>query len=46
MRGATALATDTPPTAQESLNAIDWTLPTIEMLEPRAAAPAGATLDH
>ncbi len=46
MRGATALATDTPPTAQESLNAIDWTLPTIEMLEPRAAGRPGATLDH
>ncbi len=40
-----ALVTDTP-TAQESLNAIEWTLPTIDMLEPRAAGRVGDSLDH
>ena len=44
-RVATALATATP-TAQESLDAIDWILPSIELLEPRAAGrvePASTT---
>ncbi len=44
-RAATALAGDAP-TALESLNAIDWTLPSIELLEPRAAARVGNTVDH
>ena len=43
--GAVAVAADAP-TALESLNAIDWTLPGIELLEPRAAAILGATVDH
>jgi S-DNA-T family DNA segregation ATPase FtsK/SpoIIIE len=45
MRGATALAGEAP-TALESLNAIDWTLPTIDLLEPRAVARVGNTVDH
>ena len=44
-RAATALAGDAP-TALESLNAIDWTLPGIDLLEPRPAALVGGTLDH
>ncbi len=41
-----AAATLETPTAQEALNAIDWSLPTIELLEPRAAARVGGELDH
>ncbi len=41
----TALAGE-PPTALESLNAIDWDLPSIELLEPRPAGRVGATVDH
>ena len=45
-RAATALAGDAP-TALESLNAIEWTLPDVTLLEPRAAARVGsATIDH
>ena len=44
-RAATALATAVP-TALESLNAIDWVLPGIELLEPRAAGRVGAGVDH
>jgi DNA segregation ATPase FtsK/SpoIIIE, S-DNA-T family len=44
-RAATALAGDAP-TAFESLNAIDWNLPAIDLLEPRPAAIVGATIDH
>ena len=44
-RAATALAGDAP-TALESLNAIDWTLPAVDLLEPRPAALVGGTLDH
>ena len=44
-RGATALAGDAP-TALESLNAIDWTLPAVDLLEPQAAALVGTTIDH
>jgi DNA segregation ATPase FtsK/SpoIIIE, S-DNA-T family len=44
-RVATALAT-AAPTALESLNAIDWVLPGIELLEPRAAGRVGAGVDH
>jgi S-DNA-T family DNA segregation ATPase FtsK/SpoIIIE len=44
-RVATAIATDSP-TAQESLNAIDWVLPGIDLLEPRAAGRVGAGVDH
>ncbi len=41
----TALAGDAP-TALESLSAINWTLPTNDLLEPRQAARIGATVDH
>jgi DNA segregation ATPase FtsK/SpoIIIE, S-DNA-T family len=44
-RSATALAGDAP-TAQESLNAIDWILPGIDLLEPRSAAIVSSTIDH
>jgi S-DNA-T family DNA segregation ATPase FtsK/SpoIIIE len=44
-RAATALALDAP-TALESLNAIDWVLPGIDLLEPRAAGRVGAGVDH
>jgi DNA segregation ATPase FtsK/SpoIIIE-like protein len=42
-RVATAIAA---PTAFESLNAIAWTLPSVELLEPRAAGRVGAGVDH
>ncbi|HSL77451.1 MAG TPA: DNA translocase FtsK [Candidatus Limnocylindrales bacterium] len=44
-RVATAVALDAP-TAQESLSAIDWILPSVELLEPRAAGRVGAGVDH
>jgi S-DNA-T family DNA segregation ATPase FtsK/SpoIIIE len=44
-RSATALAGDAP-TALESLNAIDWVLPAIDLLEPRSAAIVSSTIDH
>jgi S-DNA-T family DNA segregation ATPase FtsK/SpoIIIE len=44
-RVATALATEVP-TALESLNAIDWVLPGVDILEPRAAGRVGAGVDH
>ncbi len=44
-RAATAVLTDTP-TAQESLNAIDWVLPGIDLLEPRPAGRVEAGVDH
>jgi S-DNA-T family DNA segregation ATPase FtsK/SpoIIIE len=44
-RASTALAGDMR-TAQESLNAIEWTLPAIDLLEPRPAGRVGATVDH
>ncbi len=34
------------PTALESLQAIDWTLPSIELLDPRPAVRTGIGLDH
>ena len=37
---------DVAPTALESLQAIDWTLPGVELLEPRAAGRVGEALDH
>jgi S-DNA-T family DNA segregation ATPase FtsK/SpoIIIE len=49
---ATAVATrprvetDERPTALESLQAIDWTLPPIGLLEPRAPGRAGVAVDH
>ncbi|HET8786565.1 MAG TPA: DNA translocase FtsK [Candidatus Limnocylindrales bacterium] len=44
-RVAVAVAADAP-SAQESLNAIAWTLPSVELLEPRAAGRVGAGVDH
>ncbi|HET7169679.1 MAG TPA: DNA translocase FtsK 4TM domain-containing protein [Candidatus Limnocylindrales bacterium] len=42
---ATAVVSEVP-TALESLNAIDWTLPGIELLEPRPAGRVGTAVDH
>jgi DNA segregation ATPase FtsK/SpoIIIE-like protein len=42
---AVAVATEAP-TALESLGAIDWILPTIELLEPRTAGRVGGAVDH
>jgi DNA segregation ATPase FtsK/SpoIIIE, S-DNA-T family len=44
-RSATALAGDAP-TALESLNAIDWILPAIDLLEPSSAARVSSAVDH
>ena len=44
-RSGLAVATEAP-TALESLQAVEWTLPSIELLAPPAAGRAGATLDH
>jgi len=44
-RVTTAVARD-QPTALESLSAIDWVLPGIDLLEPRAAGRVGAGVDH
>jgi S-DNA-T family DNA segregation ATPase FtsK/SpoIIIE len=44
-RAATALAGDAP-TALESLNAIDWTLPAIDLLEPPPEGRVGGSVDH
>jgi DNA segregation ATPase FtsK/SpoIIIE, S-DNA-T family len=46
---ATRVATMIPgeaPTALESLGAIDWVLPGIELLEPRSAGRVGTAVDH
>jgi S-DNA-T family DNA segregation ATPase FtsK/SpoIIIE len=34
------------PTALESLQAIDWTLPPVDLLDPRPVARSGVTIDH
>jgi len=44
-RVATALMGEAP-TALESLGAIDWVLPSIDLLEPRPAGRVGAAVDH
>jgi DNA segregation ATPase FtsK/SpoIIIE, S-DNA-T family len=50
--GAVALASrpstevDEPPTALEALQAIDWILPAVELLEPRPAGRVEAVIDH
>ena len=41
-----AAAVHEAPTALQSLNAIDWVLPAIDLLEPRAAGRVGAGVDH
>jgi S-DNA-T family DNA segregation ATPase FtsK/SpoIIIE len=43
-RAATGVAE--PPTALESLQAIDWTLPPIELLDARPAPFGGVPIDH
>ncbi len=44
--GAAALVKEEPQTALEALQAIDWVLPDVAMLEPRAAARIDRTVDH
>ncbi|MGP1674458.1 MAG: DNA translocase FtsK, partial [Candidatus Limnocylindrales bacterium] len=44
-RAATAVVNEAP-TALESLNAIDWILPGIELLEPRPPGRVGSAVDH
>jgi S-DNA-T family DNA segregation ATPase FtsK/SpoIIIE len=44
-RVATVVATD-EPTTQQSLTAIDWVLPGVDLLEPRAVGRVGAGVDH
>jgi DNA segregation ATPase FtsK/SpoIIIE, S-DNA-T family len=44
-RGGVATATDAP-TALESLQALDWTLPSIDLLEARPAGRVGGAVDH
>jgi S-DNA-T family DNA segregation ATPase FtsK/SpoIIIE len=44
-RAAIALAGDAP-TALESLNAIEWHLPSVDLLEPRPAARVSSDVDH
>jgi DNA segregation ATPase FtsK/SpoIIIE-like protein len=44
---AVALAEESAePTALEALQAMDWTLPTIDLLEPRSPTRAGQGVDH
>ena len=46
-RAAAVLTEDRePPTALESLQAIDWTLPPLELLEARRAGRPDAAIDH
>ncbi len=40
------LTEDREPTAFESLQAVDWTLPPVELLEARGPARVGAAIDH
>jgi len=44
-RSGLAVATEAP-TALESLQAVDWTLPSIELLAPEPSGRAGTILDH
>ena len=41
-----AVATEEPPTALAALQAIDWTLPSVTLLEERPVAQVGPMLDH
>ena len=43
---AVARAETDEPTALEALHAIPWTLPTIDLLEPRPATRPGTGIDH
>ncbi len=44
--GMAGAATAVAATALESLQAIDWTLPPIDLLDPRPPARVGAGIDH
>ena len=44
--GGAATGLAEPPTALESLQAIDWTLPPIELLDERPAPSGGSPIDH
>ena len=44
--GTAGAATAVAATALESLQAIDWTLPPIDLLDPRPPARVGAGIDH
>ena len=44
--GRVALGLAEPPTALESLQAIDWTLPPIDLLDARPAPLLGIPIDH
>jgi DNA segregation ATPase FtsK/SpoIIIE, S-DNA-T family len=44
-RAATAVAS-AAPTALQSLTAIDWVLPGVDLLEPRPAGRVGTAVDH
>jgi S-DNA-T family DNA segregation ATPase FtsK/SpoIIIE len=46
VRAAAVLTEDREPTALESLQAIDWTLPPIELLEVSPAGRPNAAIDH
>jgi S-DNA-T family DNA segregation ATPase FtsK/SpoIIIE len=43
---AAAAVASLAPTALESLGAIDWVLPGLDLLEPRPAGRVGAAVDH
>jgi len=45
-RGSAAEGSTSEPTATESLGAIPWVLPAVEILEARPVARVGGTLDH
>jgi S-DNA-T family DNA segregation ATPase FtsK/SpoIIIE len=45
-RAAATAVADAEPTAFESLQAIDWSLPTVELLEPRTPGRANGQIDH
>ena len=45
-RAAATAVADAEPTAFESLQAIDWVLPTVELLEPRTMGRANGQVDH
>ncbi|HSL34490.1 MAG TPA: DNA translocase FtsK, partial [Candidatus Limnocylindrales bacterium] len=44
-RGGVAVASEAP-TALESLQAIEWTLPSVGLLDARSIGPGGAAVDH
>jgi S-DNA-T family DNA segregation ATPase FtsK/SpoIIIE len=46
LAGRSATGVAEPPTALESLQAIDWTLPSIELLDARPLPSGGIPIDH